>query len=75
MTVTGFVDDVRPYMEQATVFAATLRFGAGIRNKVLEAMAMEVPVVATPSAADGLRTEDGDQPPLQVASDARSSPR
>lgn len=71
VTVTGFVDDVRPYMEQATVFAAPLRFGAGIQNKVLEALAMEVPVVATPLAADGLRTEDGDQPPLQVASDAQ----
>jgi glycosyltransferase involved in cell wall biosynthesis len=67
VTVTGFVEDVRPYLEQATVFAAPLRFGAGIQNKVLEAMAMEVPVVASPLAADGLRTEDGLQPPVQVA--------
>src|SRR5206468_215326 len=67
VTVTGFVDDVRPYLERATVFAAPLRFGAGIQNKVLEAMAMEVPVVASPLAADGLRTEDGAQPPLDVA--------
>jgi len=67
VTVTGFVDDVRPYLEQATVFAAPLRFGAGIQNKVLEAMAMEVPVVASPLAADGLRTEDGQQPPVAVA--------
>ncbi len=59
-----------PTWTQATVFAATLRFGAGIQNKVLEAMAMEVPVVATPSAADGCAPEDGEQPPLQVASDA-----
>jgi glycosyltransferase involved in cell wall biosynthesis len=71
VTVTGFVDDVRPYMEQATVFAAPLRFGAGIQNKVLEALAMEVPVVATPLAADGLRTEDGGQPPVQVTSDTQ----
>ena len=67
--VTGPVDDVRPYLEQATVFAAPLRFGAGVQNKVLEAMAMEVPVVASPLAADGLRTEDGQQPPLQIAAD------
>jgi glycosyltransferase involved in cell wall biosynthesis len=69
--VTGFVDDVRPYLEQATIFAAPLRFGAGIQNKVLEAMAMEVPVVASPLAADGLRTEEGLQPPVQVARDLR----
>jgi polysaccharide biosynthesis protein PslH len=67
VTVTGYVDDVRPYLEQATVFAAPLRFGAGIQNKVLEAMAMEVPVIATPLAVDGLRTEDGLRPPVQVA--------
>lgn len=65
--VTGFVDDVRPYLERATVFAAPLRFGAGIQNKVLEAMAMELPVVASPLAADGLRTEEGKNPPVQVA--------
>jgi glycosyltransferase involved in cell wall biosynthesis len=71
VTVTGFVDDVRPYLEQATVFAAPLRFGAGIQNKVLEALAMELPVVASPLAADGLRTEDGLTPPTQVARNAQ----
>jgi glycosyltransferase involved in cell wall biosynthesis len=65
-TVTGFVDDVRPYLEQASVFAAPLRFGAGIQNKVLEAMAMEVPVVATPLAAGGLYA-DGREPPIRQA--------
>lgn len=65
--VTGFVDDVRPYLERAAVFAAPLRFGAGIQNKVLEAMAMEVPVIASPLAADGLRTEAGACPPIQIA--------
>jgi glycosyltransferase involved in cell wall biosynthesis len=65
--VTGFVEDVRPYLERATVFAAPLRFGAGIQNKVLEAMAMGVQVVASPVAADGLRTEDGWTPPIEVA--------
>jgi glycosyltransferase involved in cell wall biosynthesis len=69
VNVTGFVDDVRPYLERATVFAAPLRFGAGIQNKLLEAMAMEVPVVASPLAADGLRTVGGACPPIQVAED------
>lgn len=67
VTVTGFVEDVRPYLEAASVFAAPIRHGAGIQNKVLEALAMEVPVVASPLAADGLRTEDGDVPPVDIA--------
>jgi glycosyltransferase involved in cell wall biosynthesis len=65
--VTGLVDDVRPFLETATVFAAPLRFASGIQNKVLEAMAMEIPVVATPAAADGLYAEGGQKPPLVVA--------
>jgi polysaccharide biosynthesis protein PslH len=65
--VTGFVDDVRPFLEQGAVFAAPLRFGAGIQNKLLEAMAMGVPVVATPLAADGLRAGEGVAPPVQTA--------
>ncbi len=71
VTVTGFVDDVRPYLEQATVFAAPLRFGAGIQNKLLEALAMELPVVASPLAADGLRTTEGHTPPAQIARGAQ----
>jgi polysaccharide biosynthesis protein PslH len=67
VTVTGYVDDVRPYLDAATVFAAPLRHGAGIQNKVLEALAMDVPVVATPLAAAGLQTEAGDRPPIDVA--------
>jgi sugar transferase (PEP-CTERM/EpsH1 system associated) len=70
VTVTGTVEDVRPYLERASVLAAPLRFGAGIQNKLLEAMAMEVPVVSTPLAAAGLRTADGREPPLLLAEDA-----
>ena len=69
VTVTGFVEDVRPYLERATVFVAPLRFGAGIQNKLLEAMAMEVPVITSPVAADGLWVEAGQRPPLQIAAD------
>lgn len=67
VTVTGTVPDVRPFLEQASVFAAPLRVGAGIQNKVLEALAMEVPVVASSLAAGGLRTPEGQDPPLAVA--------
>jgi glycosyltransferase involved in cell wall biosynthesis len=67
MVVTGFVDDVRPYLEQSTVFVAPLRFGSGIQNKLLEALAMEVPVVTSPIGEGGLRGSNGARPPLQVA--------
>jgi glycosyltransferase involved in cell wall biosynthesis len=66
VTVTGFVEDVRPYLDDATVFAAPLRFGAGIQNKLLEAMAFELPVVASSVAADGLRVGPGIEPPIRV---------
>ncbi|MBZ0270060.1 glycosyltransferase, partial [bacterium] len=65
--VTGFVDDVRPYLEDASLFVAPLRYASGIQNKVLEAMAMELPVITSPAAADGLYTADGSAAPLAVA--------
>jgi glycosyltransferase involved in cell wall biosynthesis len=54
VTVTGSVPDVRPYLARATVFVSPLRLGAGIKNKVLEALAMGCPVVATPLSVDGI---------------------
>ncbi len=69
VTVTGAVDDVRPYLEQADVFVAALRFASGVQNKVLEAMAMEVPVVTTPVVAAGLLI-DGVEPQLVVGENA-----
>jgi len=69
--VTGAVPDMRPWLERAAVFAAPLRFGAGIQNKLLEAMAMEVPSVVSTLAADGLRTADGEMPPIVVVDDDR----
>lgn len=52
--VTGRVDDIRPYFETAAVALAPLRIARGLQNKVLEAMAMRVPVVATPPAFNGI---------------------
>lgn len=57
--VTGWVDDVRPYLAQAAVFVAPLRMGAGIKNKVLQAWSMGKAVVATPQAIGGLLAEPG----------------
>ncbi len=57
--VTGKVPDLRPYFERAMVYVAPLRMGAGIKNKVLEALAMRRPVVATPLSCDGIKVEHG----------------
>ena len=51
VVVTGTVDDVRPYLQHAAVDVAPLRQARGIQNKVLEAMAMGVPVVASQECA------------------------
>ena len=67
VTVTGFVDDVRPYLERAAVFAAPLRYASGTQNKVLEAMSMAIPAVVTPVVADGLRMDRAGEPPVCVA--------
>jgi glycosyltransferase involved in cell wall biosynthesis len=52
--VTGKVDDVRPYVRSAAVFVCPLRSGAGMKNKILAAMAMRRPVVATSLSLEGL---------------------
>lgn len=57
--VTGSVADVRPYLAHAACAVAPLRIARGVQNKVLEAMAMARPVVATPQAAEGIRAEAG----------------
>jgi len=58
--VTGRVPDVKPYLAQGTVFVCPLRIGAGLKNKVLEALAMGIPVVATPLSVDGIRVKHGE---------------
>jgi polysaccharide biosynthesis protein PslH len=58
--VTGLVDDVRPYLERAAVVIAPLRIGGGTRLKIVEAMAMGKPVVATRLGAEGLDVNDGE---------------
>jgi sugar transferase (PEP-CTERM/EpsH1 system associated) len=52
--VTGYVDDVRPYIRRSTVFVAPLRIGGGTRLKILEAMAMGKAVVSTTIGAEGI---------------------
>jgi len=54
VTVTGAVDDVRGWLAAADVCVAPLKLARGIQNKVLEAMAMARPVVASAAAAEGI---------------------
>ena len=58
--VTGRVPDVRPYVAHAAVSVAPLRLARGIQNKVLEAMALGRPVVASPQAFQGVRARAGE---------------
>lgn len=65
--VTGRVADVRPYLAHAALAVAPLGIARGIQNKVLEAMAMARPVVATPQAFAGIDAAPGRE--LLVAED------
>lgn len=59
VTLTGFVDDVRIPVAEAAVAIAPIRQGGGTRLKILEAMALGTPVVATTKGAEGLDVVDG----------------
>jgi hypothetical protein len=54
VTVTGSVPDVRPYVRRSALMVAPLNIARGTQNKILEAMAMGVPVVTSPAAAGGV---------------------
>jgi len=59
VTVTGRVDDVRPFMKEAAVYIVPLRIGGGTRLKIFEAMSMGKAVVSTTVGAEGLPVTDG----------------
>jgi len=68
ITVTGTVPDLRPYLKQACAAVASITYGAGIQNKVLEALACATPVVASRAAVSALNVSDGKE--LLVGEDA-----
>jgi len=68
VTVAGTVPDIRPYLRRSAIAVAPIRYGAGIQNKVLEAMACATPVVASCQAVSALKATDGEH--LLVAEDA-----
>ena len=72
ITVTGTVDDVRPYYQSALVSVVPLRVGGGTRLKVLEAMAAGTPVVSTGLGAEGLAVTPGSDILIADAPEAMS---
>lgn len=70
ITVTGTVPDLRPYLAQATISVSPIRYGVGIQNKVLEAMAMATPVITTPQALTSLQAQADQE--LMVAATPRA---
>jgi GT2 family glycosyltransferase len=59
VTVTGYVEDVEPFFHAAAVFVAPLRYGAGMKGKIGQAMALGLPVVTTTVGAEGFGIVDG----------------
>lgn len=59
VTLAGFVDDIRPLVAQSAISLAPLLTGGGTRLKILEAMALKTPVVATSKGAQGLDATSG----------------
>jgi glycosyltransferase involved in cell wall biosynthesis len=57
--ITGFVEDIRPVITAASVYVCPILDGGGTRLKLLDAMALGMPIVSTPVAAEGLDAEDG----------------
>lgn len=67
--VTGFVPDLRPLLNEATLYICSLRTGCGMKNKMLEAMAMGKAIVTTSEGAAGIGGQDGHE--YIIADDAR----
>jgi glycosyltransferase involved in cell wall biosynthesis len=70
LRVYGYVADLEPFMAGCRVSLAPLRYGAGVKGKVNQAMSHGLPVVATSCAAEGMYTVHGRD--LLVADDAES---
>ena len=54
VVVTGYVDDLQPYLERSAVMAVPLRFGSGMRVKILDALAWGMPMVSTTVGCEGI---------------------
>ena len=70
IVIVGFVDQLNYFLERMRVSVAPLRYGAGIKGKIGTAMAIGLPVVATPVAAEGMSLIHGEN--ILVADGAKS---
>lgn len=59
MVVTGFIDDVRPYIAQANFLILPLNVAAGFRSRVVDVMSMGIPVIGTHKALDSFEMKNG----------------
>jgi glycosyltransferase involved in cell wall biosynthesis len=71
--VIGYVPELAPYLERAALMVAPLRFGAGVKNKVTEALAAGLPVVTTQVGAQGLDVTSGEH--LMIADEPKEFAR
>lgn len=58
--VTGRVESIEPYFQTLTIFIAPMLTGAGIQNKIIQAMSYSCCVATTPTGAEGLNISDGE---------------
>jgi GT2 family glycosyltransferase/SAM-dependent methyltransferase len=65
--IAGWVEDLQPLLDGSRLMAAPLRFGAGMKGKITQSLGAGLPVVTTPTGAEGLATEDGRE--LLIAED------
>jgi glycosyltransferase involved in cell wall biosynthesis len=70
VVVTGVVSDIRPFIASASAYVVPLRFGSGMRQKILEAWALEKGIVSTSIGAEGLDHSDGRD--IFIADDAHT---
>ncbi|HUN65097.1 MAG TPA: glycosyltransferase family 4 protein [Bacteroidota bacterium] len=58
VVVTGFVEDVRPFVRKSSVYVVPLRMGSGTRLKILEALSMKIPIVTTSIGCEGINVRN-----------------
>ena len=59
--VTGWVEDMREYYSKSLIYVAPMQIGTGLQNKLLEAMAMQLPCITTPIAFCALNAKENQQ--------------
>ncbi len=73
ITVTGFVPELKTIYQNASIVVSPLRIGAGTQNKVLEAMAMGIPVVSGPIGFEGLEIQNSEGVFLEITPEGFAS--